>query len=840
MDLSKLTIRTGARTKATSPEEIFKSLTLRGTVENIYGPQAEALRLWDSRRAQPDNVIGMVTGGGKTLVGLLIAKSLVHETRRKVLYVCPNNQLVEQTAEHAAECGIDVATYHSQTWRGREAYDEATGPCITNYAAVFNGFSVFRGHDIAALVFDDAHVASHEIRQAFTVRLAPDHPSFHAVADLFRQFFSRSSKVQQLENALGGDWRALLFVPMFEMARAHERLRRVLVEGGVDRDRNRYAWQYLNGRLSRCVVLISGGGIEITPPVLPIDGLPHFEAGVRRVYLTATLPSRVEFTRTFGVASVEPIVPSGKLGTAQRQIQFLPGGTDEAQRELAKRLIRNVKACIIAPSVADAEGWCPPARRFDGRDGNAGIKAFARSTGTDKLVLAGRYDGIDLPDNACKVLVLDGLPRGAFLFDRFIDEGLRIERLRTAHMATRVTQAMGRIFRNNRDHGAVLLCGTDLQRWLRDPAHQQYVPPLLQQQLQFGQELRRHVDENRIDFPTLLKKVLEGHKDWDRLYAENVEAFEAGARPGEPEWIIELSLRERAAFRKLWSDDYPGAVAEYASLAHDAAEHDRRLAAWYQHWAGLAHQLSGDSAGAIEAYVRAANERSELGRPEMKGGVLSYRSTTAPGPQATKIASLLEKGGAAIRAKLDVLAGALVYGPDTNRVEETLREIGTLLGLEATRPDREAKTGPDVLWRHVAAKSGVALEAKTNKQPTSQYQKKDDIGQFHDHIEWLKRTYTGEEFDCAIVGMPLAVSRDANPPPTLRVVGVEEFAQLAVRLRMAFEFVENVGPSIELPMRVQQALEYYGLLWPACMNALASRLAIDLKASVPAGSEEPE
>jgi hypothetical protein len=130
LDLSKLTIRTGPRTRATSPEDIFKSLTLRGTVENIYGPQAEALRLWDGRRGQSDNVIGMVTGGGKTLVGLLIAKSLVNETRRKVLYVCPNNQLVEQTAEHAAECGIDVATYYGQTWRTREVYDEATGPCI--------------------------------------------------------------------------------------------------------------------------------------------------------------------------------------------------------------------------------------------------------------------------------------------------------------------------------------------------------------------------------------------------------------------------------------------------------------------------------------------------------------------------------------------------------------------------------------------------------------------------------------------------------------------------------------------------------------------------------------
>ena len=31
--------------------------------------------------------------------------------------------------------------------------------CLTNYASVFNGKSIFRNEDIDALVFDDAHVA---------------------------------------------------------------------------------------------------------------------------------------------------------------------------------------------------------------------------------------------------------------------------------------------------------------------------------------------------------------------------------------------------------------------------------------------------------------------------------------------------------------------------------------------------------------------------------------------------------------------------------------------------------------------------------------------------------
>ncbi|MBK7092279.1 MAG: DEAD/DEAH box helicase family protein [bacterium] len=76
---------------------MFERLTLRGSIKNIWEPQAEALKLWDANRTTQDVLIQMNTGGGKTLVGLLIAQSLVNEQKGRVLYLCPNNQLIEQT-----------------------------------------------------------------------------------------------------------------------------------------------------------------------------------------------------------------------------------------------------------------------------------------------------------------------------------------------------------------------------------------------------------------------------------------------------------------------------------------------------------------------------------------------------------------------------------------------------------------------------------------------------------------------------------------------------------------------------------------------------------------------
>src|SRR5947209_1276385 len=123
LDLANLELNTPARDKETDPVKIFNGLTLRGEVQGLFGPQQEALTTWHGCRSDPDVLFALNTGGGKTLVGLLAAQSLVNETRGKVLYVCPTNQLVQQTAAMAADCGIRVSTYAKQRWSDRELFD---------------------------------------------------------------------------------------------------------------------------------------------------------------------------------------------------------------------------------------------------------------------------------------------------------------------------------------------------------------------------------------------------------------------------------------------------------------------------------------------------------------------------------------------------------------------------------------------------------------------------------------------------------------------------------------------------------------------------------------------
>lgn len=59
----------------TNPREIFNGLPKPPGINDLYASQAEVLDAWFSRRTDKDVVVKLHTGGGKTLVALLMAQS---------------------------------------------------------------------------------------------------------------------------------------------------------------------------------------------------------------------------------------------------------------------------------------------------------------------------------------------------------------------------------------------------------------------------------------------------------------------------------------------------------------------------------------------------------------------------------------------------------------------------------------------------------------------------------------------------------------------------------------------------------------------------------------------
>ncbi len=820
--LTGLKITPKKRSKETNPLKIFETLTLRGTVENIWDPQSEALRNWDAVRQKQDVVIEMNTGGGKTLIGVLIAQSLVNETAGQVLYVCPTIQLIEQARMRTEECGLEVATYYEGNWSNEQVFTGAYGPCLTNYAAVFNGKSIFRKKEVCAFILDDAHVAGPNIRGSFTLRLGSSSSAFSRIIELFRPYVEKSGHAQELVAIRSGDWVPLLFIPGFEINRQWQRLTQILVEEGVAENKaTLFAWEHLRDRLNRCAILISAAAVEISPVSLPLSTLGYFFPNPRRIYLTATMPSPFQFAQTFGVGNAHVIRPGGKSGDSQRLFVFAPGSTDEEQQQWAKNIVDSYKACVIAPSKKQAETWIDIADLYDGSTGQAGVERFKAAPAPEKMVMAARYDGIDLPGDACRVLVLDGIPVGSFAIERFIDQSLNLANTRTSTTAIRLTQAIGRIFRSNTDHGVVVLCGGELQSWLRNPSHQAFLPDLLQRQIQLGIQLRDLVEAGDATYEDLIEGILTGDREWDRIYNGSIRDYDTAARPTPPSWLVDAASREGAAFLPLWQGDFAGVARSIRKLADSVYASDKKLAAWYGHWCGLAQEMTGQSVAATQSYLEAANHCAALGRPAISSrSVLTSVSNPRPGVQANRIAELAANP-AAVQKALSSVKRDLVYGENTNAAEAALAELGKLLGLESTRPDNQRapkKTGPDVLWRYTSSKSGVALEAKTNKKAGSQYQKKDDIGQFHDNLVYATKKFPGETFFQAIVGQQLPVSAESNPTDELRIVPLEGFQEL-----------ETSTDSDPGAVKAERWLQTLGLSWPQCFDSLPYTLANDLK-----------
>ena len=234
MSLKNLKLSSSGGEREVHPRKIFDNITLRGSIKNIWDPQAEALRNWYKKRTIDDVVIEMNTGGGKTLVGLLIAQSLLHELNRRVVYVVANNQLVEQTIKRAHELAIKPASRYNFAWHRQDEFLAAETFCITNYAAVFNGYSTFKDKDIGAFIFDDAHVAEASIRDRFTLTITPDSVAFDKIVNLFKPHFSNTYGMSRLEDISEGSQTSLLFVPMYAVWKHAQELRNILVEVDVE------------------------------------------------------------------------------------------------------------------------------------------------------------------------------------------------------------------------------------------------------------------------------------------------------------------------------------------------------------------------------------------------------------------------------------------------------------------------------------------------------------------------------------------------------------------------------------------------------------------------------
>lgn len=158
------------------PDEIFDRLPKPQSFDDLHSSQAEVLDAWFSNRNKKDTVIKLNTGGGKTLIGLLIALSSARELKRGALYLVDNKQLVHQVCEQARTLGIPTSEYNGRKSLTADFRNGST-ILVAHYQALFNGKSSFglegepETEEVSVIVIDDAHSSFDSVRSAFTVEI---------------------------------------------------------------------------------------------------------------------------------------------------------------------------------------------------------------------------------------------------------------------------------------------------------------------------------------------------------------------------------------------------------------------------------------------------------------------------------------------------------------------------------------------------------------------------------------------------------------------------------------------------------------------------------------------
>jgi hypothetical protein len=288
-----------------NPIDIFqknKSKITDTGINDLWLGQGDALRDWDNNRERGDVAIVLNTGAGKTLIGLLIAQSLVNETKGKVVYVCASIQLIEQTREKAEGYGLKVTTYHSQQY-SNDLFYKGEAVCLTTYQALFNGKSKFRNEEISAIIFDDAHAAEGVIKDNYSISISRKNNDslFVSLVEQFRPYYQSIGKTGSFDEILSGQYNKVELLPPFEVNKNIGEIFRLIIDAEIpSKVATMFAWEHLKDHLDLCSFFVSKSSIQIIPPVIPVSRLSYFQEGIRRIYLSATMLSPDAFIRTFG------------------------------------------------------------------------------------------------------------------------------------------------------------------------------------------------------------------------------------------------------------------------------------------------------------------------------------------------------------------------------------------------------------------------------------------------------------------------------------------------------------------------------------------------------------
>ncbi len=458
--------------------------------------------------------------------------------------------------------------------------------------------------------------------------------------------------------------------------------------------------------------------------------------------MTATLADDSVIVTHFGADPknlAKPIVPSSSQSMGERMIlmpQELNSDLTAADvRDLLTELAEKVNVVVILPSTLAAEDWRDSADQVLVGDGVADGIENLRKSQVGLTVLVNRYDGIDLPGDACRVLAIVDLPEVNSYADLVDSEVLSGTALNLRRQLERIEQGMGRGVRSNDDYCAVLLLGAKLTSRLRSSEGKAMLTPATSAQLELSRRIAKKLDMPSInEIKNVILQCVDRDPDWINVSKKVLVSLKAHDElrldPGK--------LAIRAAFDSARANQHEKAVAILDSAIDATAE--GKVKAWLlSRKAAFQHPMDAD--GAQKTLVAAHGMEPGVIKP--MHGTTYKKLTPATGNQAAAL--IADHHGrfmdpTAMKLFVDELCSDLRFNPETsNKFEAAVSDLAWFIGIKGQRPEKDYKEGPDNLWA-LPNGSFLVIECKNGVNSGNGISKK-DAGQLGQSFAWFSGRY---------------------------------------------------------------------------------------------------
>lgn len=774
------------------PRDIFLTLDRDKAFAFPRDIQSEVMKDWFQHRKQTDTVVKLNVGSGKTLVGLLLLQSSLNEEVAPAVYIAPDKQLVDQVVAEAEALGIEVTKDpHDAGFQSGEQI------LVTTIHRLFNGKSVFgigaEGVKIklGAVVIDDAHACIATIAEQFRIELPNTHPAYLEILKVVEEDLKRQSHARFLD-IQSGDPHAMVEVPYWAWNNAQERIIQALHDHKND-DALKFCYPLLRDILPLCRCVISGQRLEIEPACPPTDLVRAFSRAKRRIYMTATLADDSVLVTHFGADPdklSDPIVPTSSQSMGERMIlmpqELNPEITLKDVKGLLADLAKKENVVVIVPSKSASNDWTDVADQI--------LIASTVVDGIDKLreghvgltVLVNRYDGIDLPHDACRVLVISNLPEVASFSD-LTDMGvLSDSQTGLRRQMQRVEQGMGRGVRSNDDYCVVLLAGSRLTRRVKSLDGIRLLTPATQAQLELSKKIAKQLDGVDIEgIAGVIDQCLKRDPAWVKVSKKAL--LKAQTKTGLV--LDKASVAVRQAFDTARSGDYK-AAADILNAAVNAAQDDDEKAWLMSKLAAMQHHLN--PAASQKTLLAAYRLNPNILRP--LEGIAYQKLAAQKSAQAAEVQSYHQERflEAADRIlEVNQLTDELRFLSVTpDKFEAAIDAVARFIGLHAQRPEKQFNDkGPDNLWA-LPDGSFLIIECKNNATSEDGISKT-DLGQLDQAMSWFSGKYTKAAKGIPVIIHPLRKLGDgASEVDGMRIIRGKELKKLRKALS---DFAKSLG-----------------------------------------------